>query len=222
MTDKEEEALLGFFEHATNYLEWGSGGSTYRACKYKKMRITSVESDAEYVTMLTDEDSIKAAQSENRLDFILINIGETKEWGHPVDDSKKHLYSHYSMAPFTRSEKYDLVLVDGRFRLACVIIAALENEDAVILVHDYTLRSSYWAIEKWFTVEVVADTLVRVKINKSTTPKDLRNLYKNYCDKPDDRRYENDLYNKILKLKYSKKILALRSAAKNSNYNKRG
>jgi hypothetical protein len=56
--------------------------------------------------------------------------------------------------------KPDLVLVDGRFRVACVFQALLTVPTARILVHDFWQRPAYHIVLQYTTVLDRADTMV--------------------------------------------------------------
>jgi hypothetical protein len=77
-----------------------------------------------------------------------VNIGQTKEWGFPLSVEKSATFPDYSSDVFKKlkSRKIDLVLIDGRFRVACAlqtIINCNKNPGLKILIHDFYSRQSY-------------------------------------------------------------------------------
>jgi hypothetical protein len=77
--------------------------------------------------------------SHFRLSFA--DIGRTHNFGRPLKDLKKNQYD-YVVAPLVVERcPFDVYLVDGRFRVACGLLALLHSSrgghDATILVHDF-------------------------------------------------------------------------------------
>jgi len=139
MTHNEIKTLRHYIDRCKYYLEFGSGESTGYAKKSNKIKnVVSVESSRAFC---------------KKLDFGIwyINIGKTKKWGFPVDDSKKHLWPDYSMAPFASYESnYDLVLVDGRFRVACTLQTILNTKRSCkIIIHDFWTRPEYSLLQQF-------------------------------------------------------------------------
>jgi hypothetical protein len=127
--------------------------------------ITSVESDATFFHNLASNSQIRNAILEKRLFPMLVNIGETKEWGYPVDDSRKEYYPQYSLECFAMDKRYDLVLVDGRFRVACILQACLHlASGAIILCHDFWNRVEYHIVLPYLRVVDKVDTLAVFEI----------------------------------------------------------
>jgi hypothetical protein len=82
--------------------------------------------------------------------LIHVDIGPTKEWGHPVSIDEKEKFPAYYESIIGFSDKIDLCLVDGRFRLACFFQALLTlRSDAIIGIHDYRSRRHYHSVEKF-------------------------------------------------------------------------
>lgn len=143
-------------EQAKVYLEWGMGGSTCLAAKLAKPGI-SVESDRYYAKAVAR----KIGNQRSPLCLLPVNIGPTREWGRPVFTKptlrRIKRWKQYVLAPFRRFEELglfpDLVLIDGRFRVACALQtvkeAAKRKARATILVDDYESRADYKVIENF-------------------------------------------------------------------------
>lgn len=146
------------------YLEYGSGGSTILAAKLGIDRIITVETDKVFldavISHLKDCKGIVPLHS---------NIGLTTSYGYPLFDLKKKRHFSYG-APFLISKKKwekhaslpwdfinknypgespDLILIDGRFRVASVLISLmnLENDATILILDDY--RDHYKGIEPY-------------------------------------------------------------------------
>ncbi|HEY6618191.1 MAG TPA: hypothetical protein VIY68_01480 [Steroidobacteraceae bacterium] len=141
---------------ARNYLEYGSGGSTIVAAKYR-VRFKSVDSDPFFLRAV--ENKITAEFGSPNGDFIYCNIGMTELWGFPIfkrlSSSRRKRWKRYALAPWLNQDASflpDLVLIDGRFRVACALttIKYLTNKVPFeILVDDYGDRAGYREIEKY-------------------------------------------------------------------------
>ena len=133
------------------FLEFGSGGSTVLANRLRVPTIT-VESDrffgAAVRKALTDADLTK---------MVFPKMGITKEWGMPVF-FKRRKGLRYAGAPFGHLDELfpDLVLVDGRYRVACVLATArqahLAASTAQLMLDDYEGRPSYHALESYLGI----------------------------------------------------------------------
>jgi protein O-GlcNAc transferase len=171
MSENEINVLKKYLSKSTYYFEFGSGGSTVLAHKYKNIKkITSIESDKEYSKYIQ-----KIASSAN---IIHINIGDTIEWGKPKNKNNYNNWPNYYKAWLNKDYNPDLILIDGRFRIACALIVALNNgnyQDQIILIHDFNNRSSYHCILDYFDIIESVDTLVVLKIKS--------NINKDECNK---------------------------------------
>lgn len=89
MTNNEIDLLQEEMSKCSNYLEFGSGNSTLMAAQTSTIeKITVVESDPVFWKELVNSNPvIKESVKLKRLRPLLVNIGPTKQWGYPVDDS---------------------------------------------------------------------------------------------------------------------------------------
>lgn len=152
--DVEAAHVRAAYAEARAILEYGSGGSTVMAAEMAGKYILSVESDRAWAMSLQlylDEAEIRSAATVWHVD-----IGETGDWGRPRDHTAWRQFPSYAMGiweePFFRHP--DVILIDGRFRAACLLTAALRIERPVtVLFDDYYDRPRYHAVE-----EVIAPT----------------------------------------------------------------
>lgn len=137
------------------YLEYGSGGSTlYSLKKSNVSHVYSVESDAVFTNTLLN---VLTEGERSRLSLVAIDLGETGPWGFPVDESGAHSYWSYPSSVWemiARLDNYpDLILIDGRFRVACFLISLLHaREDTVIIFDDFYDRDHYEIVQKYLDV----------------------------------------------------------------------
>lgn len=169
MTINELALLQSALYDAENYLEFGAGNSTCIALETKNIRsITVVESDPVFwENRILTIPSIKIACNTNRLKTIMVDIGPTTDWGYPTDTSCADRWPMYHSCAFQSVSPYDLVLVDGRFRVACILDACLScKEDTRILIHDFFNRPIYWVVFPFLKLEKKADTMGLFSIKK--------------------------------------------------------
>ncbi|MCP4545247.1 MAG: hypothetical protein GY835_02135 [bacterium] len=200
MTKSEQEILHSHLESSQNYLEFGSGESTIYASKTTAIQsIDSVESSQRYIDdNLKPDADIALALSANRLRFHVIDIGETKAWGNPKDKAKMHLWPNYSLGVFTEHGNYDLVLVDGRFRVACTLNSILNTPDnCTIVIHDFWNRPEYHIVLRYLEVKDRADTLGVFGKRDNIDVQEVQSLIKVYQYLPDDKRRLFKIRNKL-------------------------
>lgn len=162
MTAAELAMLHQQVGRATRYLEFGSGESTLFALSVSTIvRIDSVESSPEFVRdRLLSQLPVREAISTGRLRFHLVNIGPTVAWGRPADTRLRHLWPNYALSVFAQPHGHDVVLVDGRFRVACILSTLLNIPGhARIVVHDFWNRPWYHVVLEFLDVIERVDTL---------------------------------------------------------------
>lgn len=141
---------------AGSYLEFGSGGSTVLAA-HAGVPFVSVESDPYFLRAVR-----RKLHNLGRLDpdaqtFLYADIGMTEAWGAPVmhtpTPERIARWGRYPRAPWSalaRLPSPHLILVDGRFRVACALAAVrfLQGRAGEILIDDYTDRDHYRVVER--------------------------------------------------------------------------
>jgi len=147
MPEEEAAYLEEAYKQARIILEYGSGGSTTLAASMPGKFIMSIESDIEWARELRRD--LASATSPVILQHI--DIGEVGPWGRPLSDKcwrNYHRYSHWVWdQPWFRPP--DTVLIDGRFRTACLATVILRTTVPVrVLFDDYAVRDRYRLIER--------------------------------------------------------------------------
>lgn len=185
MTDAEKKLLLNYASPAKHYLEFGGGGSTRFILDSTQARVTLVESSPEWVEHMRSFQDIADAEKAGRLTITLVDIGPTGDWGRPVDESGRERYPEYSSAVFARhdSTDVDLVLVDGRFRVACALSSALHThgKSVPILIHDFSIRPEYHVVLEYMDIEQQADTLVALRVKPNVSKEALYAAHMKYA-----------------------------------------
>ncbi len=153
------DALL---DKATIYLEYGSGGSTVYAAKQKPniSTIISIDTDAQWVENVR----LNLAGAGDRISLNHANVGPVVEWGRPRDRSAIDSYHLYATKPWEEARRLDvepdLIMVDGRFRVACFLYSLVcARQGATLVLDDYIGRDHYKIVEEFCPlVDVVERT----------------------------------------------------------------
>lgn len=145
-----EAALLAAdYAAAGTILEYGSGGSTVLGAEMAGKRVFSVESDRDWAQKM--QGWFTANPPAGQVSIHHVDIGPTKQWGHPADDSGFRNWPAYPFSVWDRADFVhpDVVLVDGRFRGACLVATALRiTRPVVALFDDYRNRKPYHVVEE--------------------------------------------------------------------------
>jgi len=162
MTKKEIQLLNETLSQADAYLEFGIGGSTTIAAKHRNLQcLKCIESSEDWIQLVSEQPSVSNAIAEGRLELVFVDIGSTKSLSYPRN--KKHISSwpNYSGQTFGScgiQAKRRVVLVDGRFRVACFLkmLTSISSmgwsvSATQLLIHDYE-RSSYHVVEEFADV----------------------------------------------------------------------
>jgi hypothetical protein len=169
MTSAEIEFFESCLDQAQHYYEFGSGGSTKLAASMG-LNVHGVESDRRWLEQLQAE--VGEACKVNHVD-----IGPTKEWGYPVDLRAADQFPNYSRSIHTQDLPFDLILVDGRFRVASTLESidyVLKKGDpasARIFIHDFWNREFYKPVLEFLDAEKTVETagLFKIKANINRT-----------------------------------------------------
>jgi hypothetical protein len=145
----------GLFEELAKgvrvYGEYGVGQSTRFIHDRTEARILAVDTSKEWV------EATKASIGDtDRLFLEHVDLGELGEWGMPTTYRNRDKIDDYLNFIWTRSFDPDLVLIDGRFRVACFTTSLLAAKPGCrILFDDYVERPHYHVVEELLEPERV-------------------------------------------------------------------
>lgn len=171
-----------YLDNSKRYFEYGSGGSTYQASIRNNItKIYSVESDKKWYDIL--KQNIKS----NNITYFYNEMDvQPNTWGHPGPKSTKTQHKKYSSyirkLEKTQKEGIDLILIDGRFRVACCLKCFdVIKPDCLIAFDDFLNRPSYHVVLDYYDiVEKTIDNrmvILKKKPFKSSVPKKLIEEY---------------------------------------------
>jgi len=170
-----------YLDNTNVYFEYGSGGSTYKASIRKNIKtIYSVESD------ITWQKKLNQTIKNPNINYIY-NEMDTKPdtWGHPGKNATNIQKINYSNQITKLSKKeqdsIDLVLIDGRFRVACCLKCYdIIKDNCLIAFDDFLNRPQYHIVLEYFDIiEKTQDNrMVILKKKKNVNiPKELIEKY---------------------------------------------
>ena len=146
------------------FLEFGSGGSTSIAYS-SGAKVYSVESDPLYVA---------AVKKLPHIVSVRINLGIVGPYGapifHPIRKPRRRWGYDYSNLVWDLFPDLspDVVLIDGRYRVACAlnVILRSKNRELLLLIDDYVGRDEYHIINNFAKlVDILEDRLAIFRIN---------------------------------------------------------
>lgn len=128
------------------YLEYGSGGSTVTAVRTGVPDLITVESDRLWLDAVRERVADRLVAGRHHL--LHIDIGPTALHGYPASESAWRRFGHYPLGPWklvrARGLSPDFVLIDGRFRVACLLATVIHAAPGTrIFFDDYAHRPSY-------------------------------------------------------------------------------
>ena len=204
MTENEIKLLTDSLNNCNSYLEYGSGNSTKISSTIDSIsKIICVESDGKYLDEeVRSDEAVSSRESRGEITYITPNLGDTEFWGHIANTAHRQNWPIYALGPYLNKdfEKPDLVLVDGRFRVACVLAAILNlGSDARVLVHDFTWRKKYHRVLKFCEKVEEVDTLVVLKAKKDFNRNDAQKMFQKFVFNPIDSTKSERFLKKIVK-----------------------
>lgn len=194
MTVREVALFERYIAKATNYFEFGCGGSTILACKVGRpeLSVTSVDSSQDWIDIVKANAYVEVKSGKGLAQMSTVNIGPVGSWGYPKQtiEASQGAWYLYSQAISMTGKEYDLVLVDGRFRVACLLQSFISNPKASVLIHDFFEPGHHHAYKALLNVSEVVDrvdTLVALRPKPSVRKEDLMKMYATYIHIPDRR-----------------------------------
>ena len=159
---KGTRCFMDAIDECQHYLEYGAGASTLAAYETRRPMVT-VESDKHFLRLVEEACSSQSLHPKHGSSvFIHANIGPTGTWGKPLFPAipRPKTWKSYANAPWAalgQNFRADAILIDGRFRVACALTVALQQQDApwTLLFDDYTERKEYWATENFLRVKEI-------------------------------------------------------------------
>lgn len=148
-------------------LEFGCGGSTPHILQQGVASLTSVESDKVWLSTLLEHPVIQHFFKKKRWMPIHADIGPTKNLGYPAAKEPEAAWLAYHQLCWESMPDtwYDMVFIDGRFRVACFCQTLLRcaNPDVVIIMHDFPERPDYRVVLEFADIVEEAETAIALR-----------------------------------------------------------
>lgn len=169
-----------YLDRSTHYFEYGSGGSTYQATLRPNIqKIYSVESDKVWYTKLTN-----LLKDHKNITFLYHEMDTRPDtWGNPGPNSTPAQWKTYSQyLPAVEDNVIDLVLIDGRFRVACCLKCFDHIRDTCLIAFDDFLNRPHYHIvlDYYDIIEKTSDNRMVVLKKKANIQSIPATLIKEY------------------------------------------
>lgn len=173
MPQPEADLLRLAYQAAGVIVEYGSGGSTVLAGDMPGKVVFAVESDKAWAAGMAGWFAAHPPRAEVHLHPV--DIGPTKDWGAPVTDRGWRRYHQYPLSVWDRADfrHPDVVLIDGRFRVACLLTVLYRiTRPVVVLFDDYLRREAYHLVEQDVKPVAMVGRMARFELVPRAFPMD--------------------------------------------------
>lgn len=151
--DGDDQMFKSLVTEATSYAEYGVGSSTVWVAKNTGARIAGVDTSRYWIDKVLSDLNNEAS---GRLQLEHIDVGPLRSWGRPEGYSMRSNFLRYVEKPFEIEPEPNVVLVDGRFRVACFLTSLAKSVPATsIIFDDYIARPEYHLVEDYIRPEEV-------------------------------------------------------------------
>lgn len=162
--DGSGELFIEALANATVYGEYGCGLSTIFVSNNSRAIIHSVDTSNEWINR-----TFRQMENIDLLELRHVDVGPLGDWGFPLSYEKRENFQAYMMSPWERLQSPDMVLIDGRFRVACFLTTMLRaRPGTAVIFDDYPERPPYHLVE-----ELVKPDRVNARQARFTVPSDL-------------------------------------------------
>ena len=135
-----------FKQYLTNckiYFEYGVGQSTIWVLENTECIIISVDTDKNWIN------KVSLPKYKKRIKINWINLGDLGNWGRPKTYKYRNKFFDYIKNVWEFNIKADVILIDGRFRVASFLYSLINaKEGSIIIFDDYTDRPYYHIVEE--------------------------------------------------------------------------
>jgi hypothetical protein len=151
------------------YFEFGMGAQTSMSCEFAKKYnfiLYAVHSSSDTIDEISNDPCLRQLIEDGQANLLKIDIGITGKYGVPLNSNDTENFHFYSDAINRIRTQVDLILVDGRFRIASVLKSLIKFPNSRILLHDYYEPYHYRVyspVRNYAYVMESSDTLVRLR-----------------------------------------------------------
>jgi hypothetical protein len=144
MFDGDDKLFVSLLPKVRTYIEYGCGQSTVFVAQNTNAVIYSVDTSQVWST------NTKQQIHRSNVNIHWIDVGPIGDWGYPLSFQYRSQFRLYCEWPWQQTTLADLVLIDGRFRVAC-FLSVLKHaaEGTKIIIDDYNNRPMYHVAEEF-------------------------------------------------------------------------
>lgn len=180
MPEDQIKFYKNVIEETTNYLEFGSGGSSIYASNNINGNGLTFESDFEWYN------NVKQQINNSNYQIKYIDIeSKTNTWGYPgnkCDLEKQKAYST-EFKKYIKDLNPDTILIDGRYRVSCALqIHEYIDTNCRVLFDDFLNRNHYHIVLEYY--DIVNKVNNMVELRKKTDKKVPTDLLEEYIKIP--------------------------------------
>jgi len=141
--DGDDYLFKKYLSNCKIYFEYGVGQSTIWVLENTECIIISVDTDKNWIN------KVSIPKYKKRIKINWINLGDLGNWGRPKTYKYRNRFFDYIKNVWDFSIKADVILIDGRFRVACFLFSLLNaKSSSLIIFDDYITRPQYHVVEE--------------------------------------------------------------------------
>ena len=150
---KANSSFLQMLKNSKFYFEYGAGSSTFEAKKLG-IKFISIESDKKIFEI------IKNQLKTNDIKYY--SLGPTSLFSYPIFLLNKKINNYIKSVNkhLTRNTQLKMILIDGRFRVACCLNLLnfreiIIKKKIIILLDDFIKRPHYEVLNNYFRIKII-------------------------------------------------------------------
>ena len=141
--DGDDNLFKQYLKDCNIYFEYGVGISTRWVIENSNSQIIAVDTDKDWI------DFVNIEVDCDRAKLIWVNLGGLTKWGRPNSYEYRDNFIDYVRGVWGFKKQADIILIDGRFRVACFLYSLLHSKvGSIIIFDDYFNRPWYHIIEE--------------------------------------------------------------------------
>ncbi len=180
------------------YLEWGSGGSSRWLVSLVRHKVFSVDNHVPWCRRVRKDPFVACLINEGVFETkCILPEGVLMEDFHaderltysgsniPASEEGEALANSYvNVIDLIGEHRFDVILVDGRLRLACALKALnFVDEDSIVMIHDFWSRlHHYGPVLRYYDVLGQSRTAVVLRKKTKDLPPDWTTVYQTYTN----------------------------------------
>ena len=173
--DGDDYLFKQYLMNCNIYFEYGVGASTRWVLENTKSKIISVDTDKKWIN------TIDLSNKDPRIKLNWINLGDLENWGRPKSYLYRARFINYVSNVWNFNEKADVILIDGRFRVACFLYSLINAKiNSVIIFDDYNNRPYYHIIEEILPIYKICGRQALFKVPKTFDKNSAEKLLDNF------------------------------------------